>query len=1034
MILSRGVALKTVTLKPLVVGISTILLTACASTSNKTPKTGVTTVNSQTASSSNQALLDVNSTDELAGLLAAHNMDMVENSQADIMRMGNLWDRLRSGFQLTHNIGYNPRIEAQRSWFITRQTYLNRLTARASRYLYHTVREAEKRNIPTELALLPVIESSYDPSATSNAAAAGMWQFIPSTGKMYGLQVTSDYDGRRDVIESTRAAYDFLTDLYNQFGSWELALAAYNAGPGRVQKAIDRNASLGRGTDFWSLKLPKETMNYVPRFLAVADIVANPAIYNVNLPAIANKQHFRTVPAGSGVSLYQVSQLTGVSSTELQALNTGLVFGQVSGWSPQRVLIPNSVSNNVDAKISALAQSVQFVDSQTSAFVPTSSARITAVDTTPKLQVNQASNTPTYNSNPYDNSKLPTSSLELAKFAQNSQIANSATTFNVASSGASAINNTVSTFNEPPLSEAETQAIKGTGSLEPALTKQELASVLPEQEPQLNEQELAAISQQIAQEAKQEEAAKQEAAKQQIVDQQEEDVSILAEQAANETTNHAANKTPVDLAQVETQQTVLEAQGKAKELSFATEDNPLQAIEQPEQPKGERSTYTVQAGDTLSNIAKRAEVNWRDIAKWNQMEPNGNLLAGATLYLYDAKPIKPLQTNKPTEAAAQTEQNSAASKTETKTEQPKSKPESYLVKSGDTLIGTAAEFGLSASQLAKYNGLSVTDNLFIGQKLWLVDGKVKSTPKETETNTTKTNTTTKQAQNSTGKTQSYRVKSGDGLIALSKRFNVPVKTLAGLNGLSPTDNLLVGQNILIPAAQNKFASNTKSHTTSTSNKQATNASTASKENVDNKTVTSTYKIKSGDTLIGIAKKLGVSTADIAAVNKFSSSYRVQLGQTIKVPATSTSVALKLNNQPQKYKVQSGDTLLGLAGRFGVSASALAAANKLTVTSNLLKGSTLTIPAKGQTSSTQVAKTVTQSSTQPKVQNSTKTETAEDAKGKVPEIYVVESGDSLIGIANRFGTTLSKLAAFNEIKVDDGIRIGQKLKLPQPNNK
>lgn len=183
-------------------------------------------------------------------------MTMVEGNKLAIQQYGDLWSRLRAGYRMNGGQPtYNQRIEGQKSWFTSRQDYLNRLTARASRYIYHTVREAERRNIPTELALLPVIESSYDPSGTSSAAAAGLWQFIPSTGRIYGLNQSSTYDGRRDVIESTRAAYDFLTALHNQFGSWELALAAYNAGPGRVQKAIDANRAQGLPTDYWSLRL-----------------------------------------------------------------------------------------------------------------------------------------------------------------------------------------------------------------------------------------------------------------------------------------------------------------------------------------------------------------------------------------------------------------------------------------------------------------------------------------------------------------------------------------------------------------------------------------------------------------------------------------------------------------------------------------------------------------------------------------------------------------------------------------------------------
>ena len=316
---------------PLTLAVSTLLISACSNTSAVKDK-GVTNGSSvlvkrpsnqaPKANSSDDystAFLDAESLDELADLLEATDMTMVEGNKLAIQQYGDLWNRLRAGYRMNGGQPiYNQRIEGQKSWFTSRQDYLNRLTARASRYIYHTVREAERRNIPTELALLPVIESSYDPSGTSSAAAAGLWQFIPSTGRIYGLNQSGTYDGRRDVIESTRAAYDFLTALHNQFGSWELALAAYNAGPGRVQKAIDANAARGLPTDYWSLRLPTETMNYVPRFLAVAEIVAKPEQYGVYLPAIANRQHFRSVPVNYGVSLAEVAQLTGVSYDELE--------------------------------------------------------------------------------------------------------------------------------------------------------------------------------------------------------------------------------------------------------------------------------------------------------------------------------------------------------------------------------------------------------------------------------------------------------------------------------------------------------------------------------------------------------------------------------------------------------------------------------------------------------------------------------------------------------------------------------------------
>ena len=293
--------------------LATLGLAGCSSTQSATQ----TSKSKQVGSN----YLDANSLDSLEDLLSATDMRAVEGDRLLVLKHGDVWKRMTVGFKMNTD-HWNPRIDAQRGWFISRQPYLDRLSARASRYLYHTVKEAERRGLPTELALLPVIESSYDPAATSSAAAAGLWQFIPSTGRIYGLKQSSQYDGRRDVVESTRAAYEFLGSLYNQFGSWELALAAYNAGPGRIQQAINRNKAAGLPTDYWSLKLPEETMNYVPRFLAVAQIIKNPNAYNINLPPIANRPHFREITVGA-VSLNEVASITGLSRAELYQLNPG---------------------------------------------------------------------------------------------------------------------------------------------------------------------------------------------------------------------------------------------------------------------------------------------------------------------------------------------------------------------------------------------------------------------------------------------------------------------------------------------------------------------------------------------------------------------------------------------------------------------------------------------------------------------------------------------------------------------------------------
>jgi membrane-bound lytic murein transglycosylase D len=276
--------------------------------------------------------------------------DLDLNQLAD---KGDLWDRLRKGFKLPTDID-NDRITLQRNWYLKNASYLERVAIRANRYLYHTVGEAEKRQIPLELALLPVIESAYDPFAYSHANAAGIWQFIPGTGKLMGLKINQWYDGRRDTIESTRAAYDFLQMLYSKFGDWQLALAAYNSGPGTVQRAIKRNLEAGLPTDFWSLKLPAETRDYVPRFIAITQIINNPKNYAVNLRPVINQSFFKVIDVKGQVDMVAAANIAGVSLKEFYQLNAGFKQQATDPEGPYRLLVPNDLPIDFAEQLSQL--------------------------------------------------------------------------------------------------------------------------------------------------------------------------------------------------------------------------------------------------------------------------------------------------------------------------------------------------------------------------------------------------------------------------------------------------------------------------------------------------------------------------------------------------------------------------------------------------------------------------------------------------------------------------------------------------------
>jgi membrane-bound lytic murein transglycosylase D len=230
-----------------------------------------------------------------------------------------LWQRVRRGFVM--NAIDSPLVQSQELWYANRPDYIKRFVERGSRYMYHIVEEVERRGLPTEIVLLPIIESAFNPQAYSRAHASGMWQFIPSTGKNFGLAQDWLTDNRRDVMLSTNAALDYLTKLHGMFNSWELAFAAYNCGEGCVGRAIAKNQRLGLPTDFVNLKLPNETRAYVPKLLAVKNIVLSPASYGITLPVVDNRPYFTQVKAPAKIDVKLAARLAEMSEDDFAKLN-----------------------------------------------------------------------------------------------------------------------------------------------------------------------------------------------------------------------------------------------------------------------------------------------------------------------------------------------------------------------------------------------------------------------------------------------------------------------------------------------------------------------------------------------------------------------------------------------------------------------------------------------------------------------------------------------------------------------------------------
>lgn len=316
--------------------LSALVLSGCQTMQQtETARTGTDLVVAQPQT---QIATDAQATEHASPLPASQPVSGPESVMAPAPT--DLWQLTRDNFKLDLNPD-QKRFKAQLKWYSAHPKYMNRVIDRGSRYYHHILNEVLKRGMPAEVALLPVVESAFDPFAYSHGRASGPWQFIPGTGKRFGLRQGWWYDGRRDIVASTRAALDYLDLLQKRYnGDYLLALAAYNCGEGTVDRAVKRNRKAGKPIDFWSLKLPKETSAYVPKLLAVARMFNSPAEFKFTPKPVANTPYFKIVPTDGQLDLAEAARLADIDIQELYLLNPGFNRWATDPKGPHHLLIP----------------------------------------------------------------------------------------------------------------------------------------------------------------------------------------------------------------------------------------------------------------------------------------------------------------------------------------------------------------------------------------------------------------------------------------------------------------------------------------------------------------------------------------------------------------------------------------------------------------------------------------------------------------------------------------------------------------------
>lgn len=283
----------------------------------------------------------------------AHEIHYPDSSESGT-EFGDIWERIRQSDRMG-NVS-REAVQTELDFYRDKQRFFNSVSENAKPFIYHIVEEIERRNMPLHLALIPIIESAYRADATSAWKAAGLWQFIPATGEHFGLKQNDWYDGRRDLTASTNAALDYFQKLYDRFGNWPLALAAYNSGEATVARAIAKNEEAGKPTDFWSLDLPPDTRSYIPKFIALETIIAEPQKYGIDLAPIPDTPVVTTVDTQGSIALEKVAELANIETEKLKKLNAAYLKSTTDPEGSHKLLVPLEVADRLKYRLSTLPE------------------------------------------------------------------------------------------------------------------------------------------------------------------------------------------------------------------------------------------------------------------------------------------------------------------------------------------------------------------------------------------------------------------------------------------------------------------------------------------------------------------------------------------------------------------------------------------------------------------------------------------------------------------------------------------------------